>query len=137
MKLITILFLILTVIVFFTGNVYSQTYEVSGMISDFKTNKPLEYVTVKLADTTYGTTSEKNGEYFIRLKTGEYNLIFSYIGYFTDTTYILVEDKDISRNIFLSPSEILTESIEVYGEDPAYEIIRRAISYKKEFKKNS
>jgi len=135
MKLITILFLILTVIVFFTGNVYSQTYEVSGMISDFKTNKPLEYVTVKLADTTYGTTSEKNGEYFIRLKPGEYNLIFSYIGYFTDTTYILVEDKDISRNIFLSPSEILTESIEVYGEDPAYEIIRRAISYKKEFKK--
>ncbi|MEO8664619.1 MAG: DUF5686 family protein, partial [Ignavibacteria bacterium] len=112
----------------------SQTYEVRGTISDLKTNKPLEYVTVKIADTSYGTTADKDGKYFIRLKKGGGKLIFSYIGYKTDTSSFYIEDKDIERNIYLSPSEIMTEAIEVYGEDPAYEIIRKAIRYKKEFK---
>ncbi|MBK8981768.1 MAG: carboxypeptidase-like regulatory domain-containing protein [Ignavibacteria bacterium] len=128
------IFLIITFLSFKSAE--SQTYEVSGLISDFKTNKTLEFVTVKIADTTFGTTADRDGKYFIRLKPGAYNLVFSYIGYFSDTAFILIEDKDISRNIFLKPSEILTESINVYGEDPAYEIIRRAIKYKKEFKKN-
>ncbi|MBS1517083.1 MAG: carboxypeptidase-like regulatory domain-containing protein [Bacteroidetes bacterium] len=134
--------ILLTIKIFFfiiliaCKTVVSQTYEVNGTISDFKTNKPLEYVTVKVADTAFGTTADRNGKFFIRLKPGGHNLIFSYIGYFSDTSYVLVEDKDITRNIFLRPSEILTESIDVYGEDPAYEIIRRAIKYKKDFKKN-
>lgn len=114
----------------------SQTYEVRGTIADLKTNKTLEYVTVKVADSTYGTTSEKDGKYFIRLKPGGYKLIFSYIGYYTDTSHVYIENSDVERNVFLEPSEILTEEIEVYGEDPAYEIIRRAIRYKKKFKEN-
>lgn len=113
---------------------YPQTYEVNGTISDFKTNKALEYVTVKVADTAFGTTADKNGKYFIRLNPGSYKLVFSYIGYFTDTSYVYIEDKNIERNIFLKPSELMTEQIDVYGEDPAYEIIRKAIKYKKKFK---
>ncbi|MBK9331566.1 MAG: carboxypeptidase-like regulatory domain-containing protein [Ignavibacteria bacterium] len=136
MKSYTTLFIFLIITFLFFKSVYSQTYEISGLISDFKTNKSLEFVTVKIADTAFGTTADREGKYFIKLKPGGYKLIFSYIGYFTDTAYILIEDKDISRNIFLKPSEILTESIDVFGEDPAYEIIRRAIKYKKEFKKN-
>lgn len=112
----------------------SQTYEVSGTIADAKTNKSLEFVTIKVADTSYGTTSDKDGKYFIRMKPGGNKLIFSYIGYFTDTSYLYIENKNIERKIFLKPSEILTESIDVYGEDPAYEIIRKAIKYKKKFK---
>ncbi|HAY33985.1 MAG TPA: DUF5686 family protein [Ignavibacteria bacterium] len=136
MKLHITLFIFLIFTSFTFKSAESQTFEVSGLISDFKTNKPLEFVTVKIADTAFGTTADRDGKYFIKLKPGGYKLIFSYIGYFTDTAYILIEDKDVSRNIFLKPSEILTESIDVYGEDPAYEIIRRAIRYKKEFKKN-
>lgn len=113
---------------------FSQTFEVSGKIFNAKTNKPLDYVTVKVADTAFGTTADIDGKYFIRLSPGGYNLIFSYIGYYTDTSYILVEDKNVERDIFLDPSEILTEQIDVQGEDPAYEIIRKAIEYKKKFK---
>jgi len=114
----------------------AQTYEVSGTIADAKTNKPLEFVTVKTADTSYGTTADNAGKYFLRLKPGGFKLIFSYIGYHTDTSYIYIENKNIERNIFLNPSELMTEQIDVFGEDPAYEIIRKAIRYKKEFKKN-
>ena len=131
MKLLT--FLIITF--FLIQNSFSQEYEVSGTISDAKTNKPLEYVTLKIADTTFGTTCDKEGKYFIKLKKGPYKLIFSYIGYKTDTIHVFIEDKNVQRHIFLQPSELMTETIEVYGEDPAYEIIRRAIKYKKEFKR--
>ncbi len=123
--------------VFIISNVnFAQEYEVSGGIYDAKTNKPLEYVTVKVADTTFGTTAGKDGKYFVKLKPGGYRIIFSYIGYKTDSSYVYIEDKDIKREIFLKPSELLTETIDVYGEDPAYEIIRKAIKYKKEFQKN-
>lgn len=116
-------------------NLFAQEFEVSGMITDAKTNKPLEYVTVQVADSNYGTTGEKDGTYFIKMNNGPAKIIFSYIGYKTDTTYIYIEDSSIVRNIFLKPSEILTDVIEVYGEDPAYEIIRKAIEHKKEVKK--
>ncbi|MEP7145452.1 MAG: DUF5686 family protein [bacterium] len=129
-------FLYLFSFLFLSGIASSQTYEVSGTIFDLKTNKPLEYVTIKIADTSYGTTADKDGKYFVRLNKGGGKLIFSYIGYKTDTADFYIEDKNIERNIFLSPSEIMTEAIEVYGEDPAYEIIRKAIRYKKEFKQN-
>lgn len=115
---------------------FSQTYEVSGTISDIKTNKPLEFVTIKVADTSYGTTADKDGKFFIRLKKGGATLIFSYIGYRSDSSSFYIEDKDIQRNIFLEPTDIMTEAIEVYGEDPAYDIIRKAIRYKKEFQRN-
>ena len=115
--------------------IFSQDYEVSGKITDAVTNKPLEYVTVQVADSNYGTTGEKDGTYFIRLKNGPAKLVFSYIGYKTDTTYLYIEDSSVVRNIFLKPSDIMTDEIVVYGEDPAYEIIRKAIEYKKEIKK--
>ncbi len=120
----------------FSNRAFTQTYEVSGLISDLNTDKPLEFVTVKVADTSYGTTADKYGKYFIRLKPGGNKLIFSYIGYKSDTSYFYVEDKNIERDIFLKTSEIMTQAIEVYGEDPAYEIIRKAIRYKKKFKEN-
>lgn len=121
-------------LVILSGTGICQTYEISGTIKDAKTNKPLEFVTVKLADTAFGTTGAKDGKFFVRLKPGSYMLIFSYIGYFTDTSYFYLQDSNLVRDIFLKPSEILTEQIDVYGEDPAYEIIRKAIRYKKKFK---
>lgn len=121
-------------LVIFSSDVSSQTYRVYGKIFDSKRNNPLEYVTVKVADSSYGTTADKNGEYFLKLRPGSYKIIFSIIGYFSDTSNIFIETENVERNIFLMPSEIMTETIEVLGEDPAYEIIRKAIKYKKEFR---
>jgi hypothetical protein len=127
--------LILLLIISFNLAVYSQqSYRLYGKIYDTKTSKPIEYVTVKVADTTYGTTADKNGDYFLKLSPGAHKIIYSLIGYFSDTASIFIEDSNIERNIYLKPSEIMTETIEVLGEDPAYDIIRKAIKYKKEFR---
>ena len=113
---------------------FGQEYKVHGKVYDSRSSKPLVFVTVKEEGTSYGTTADNKGEYIIRLKPGSHKLIFSYIGYFTDTADVFIDSSDVERNIYLRPSEIMTDVIEVLGEDPAIEIIRKAIEYKKKFK---
>lgn len=112
----------------------AQTYTISGKLYDIKNNRPLSFGTVHIADTTYGTVTDEYGEFILKVKSGFYKIVFSYIGYFSDTSSFMVSDSSISRDIFLKPAEIFTEVIEVQGEDPAYEIVRNAIRYKKQFK---
>jgi len=121
-------------ILFLACSSFSQQFSLRGKVFDSKTNKPLEYVTIKVSDTTYGTTADKNGNYILKLDRGSYKVIFSMVGYFTDTQAVNIEEENITRNVFIGPSEIFTETIEVLGEDPAYDIIRKAIKYKKEFR---
>ena len=134
MKKIGLIFLCL----FFFGavNLYSQSYKLTGKISDIKTGKALSFATVKLTDTSFSTTADQNGEFILPLGKGYHKAVFSYIGYFSDTASIYIEDKNEERKVFLRPTEFLTEEIEVLGEDPAYDIIRKAIKYKKLFQKN-
>jgi hypothetical protein len=122
-------------VLFLTANLsYSQTYKLTGKVKDIKTDKSLSFVTIKLTDSTYGTTADQNGDYILKLEKGYYKAVYSYIGYFSDTANIYIENQDAERNIFLRPTEFMTEEIEVLGEDPAYDIIRKAIKYKKFFK---
>lgn len=126
---------ILLILLIFGTQVFSQTQKISGKVFDIKTGKTLGFASIKLSGSSLGTVADENGEYIIKLKNGYYDLITSYIGYFTDTSSIAVNDSGFTRNIYLKPTEISTEVIEVMGEDPAYDIIRKAIKYKKEFKK--
>jgi hypothetical protein len=121
---------------FLISHSYSQEYKVYGKIFDSKSNKPLEFANVKVADTSYGTAADNKGEYLIKLTRGSWKLIFSCLGYFSDTIDAYIENQDVERNIYLKPSEIFTETIEVLGEDPAIEIVKKAIEYKKRFKEN-
>ena len=132
MKNTVILFLLL----FLTSSAFSQSYKLSGQLLDSKTKMPLSFGTIKLIEKNLTTTADKEGEFIIHLKPGFYKLSASYIGYFSDTIDIAINDNDETRNIYLQPSEILTEEIQVVGEDPAYEIIRKAIKYKKTFQEN-
>jgi len=114
----------------------AQTYKLTGKVQDIKTGKGLSFATIKIIDGGNSTTSDNNGEYILKLDNGYYKLITSYIGYFSDTESVFIDNKDITRDIFFKSTDIFTEEIEVFGEDPAYEIIRKAIRYKKEFMKN-
>ncbi|MBX7047150.1 MAG: DUF5686 and carboxypeptidase regulatory-like domain-containing protein [Ignavibacteria bacterium] len=120
----------------FTASAFSQTYKVSGRIADAKNNKGLEYATIKIADSTYGTISDKEGNYFVNLAPGKYSIIYSYIGYKTETEEIEVYNEDVKKDIYMNTSGVFTEQIEVLGEDPAYEIIRKVIKTKKQFQEN-
>ncbi|MGB9697530.1 MAG: DUF5686 family protein [Ignavibacteria bacterium] len=110
---------------------FAQEYTLTGKVYDFKSNKTLEYATIKVADSNYVTTCDINGEYILHLKSGFYKLIVSYIGYFTDTGKIFIDRNNINRDFYLKTTDLYTQEINVLGEDPAYEIVKKAINYKK------
>lgn len=125
-------------IFFLTLNSFADArlYDFDGKVRDSRTNEPLSFVTIKVENSNTGTTSDENGEFKIRLENGLYKIVFSLIGYFSDTAIVNMDGDTETRDIYLRPTEIFTEVIEVEGEDPAYEIIRRALVYKRNFNRN-
>jgi len=113
---------------------FSQVYKVHGKVYDARNNHPLSFADVTIVDTSYGTSSNAEGKYVLKLSPGFYKLRAGYLGYFSDTVHITIDSADIERDIFLNPAEIFTEEILVLGEDPAYDIIRKAILNKKTFR---
>ncbi|RPI72969.1 MAG: carboxypeptidase-like regulatory domain-containing protein, partial [Ignavibacteriales bacterium] len=118
---------------FVSSRVYAQTYSISGSIKDFKTNEALSYANIRVSNSTLGTSSNYEGEYEIRLSSGKYNLIASYIGYKTDTLTINLNSNLSGINFQLLQTDVeLPEVVVRPGENPALEIIRKAIERKKE-----
>ena len=93
----------------------AQSYKLTGNVQDIKSGRGLSFATIKIIDGSNITTSDNNGDYIIKLDNGYYKLITSYIGYFSDTESIYIDNKDIVRDIFLKSTEIFTEEIEVIG----------------------
>ncbi len=121
---------IIAIILFFLINLHAQQYKLSGKVTDKFDNTELAYSNIRIADTYLGTSANIEGTFELLLDRGEYKLITSYLGYLTDTTRI-----DLSKSTFveikLEPVSIELPQVTVLpGENPAKEIIRRAIEAK-------
>lgn len=108
----------------------AQTYVVSGKISDEK-RQGLPFSSVMVKGTTIGTNANVDGEYTLKLQSGEYDLVYQYVGYKKKIEHVSVSQNTI-KNISLSPESYeLKEVIIKDGEDPAYAVIRQAIKKRK------
>ena len=126
MKPLIILFLALC-----SQIIFSQDYFVRGLVKSDETSDVLSYTNIRVQGTTQGTSSNKKGEFEIKLSKGKYNLIASYIGYKSDTISINVTKDLKGVNFKLIVSKIdLPEIVVRPGENPALEIIRKAIAEK-------
>lgn len=126
--------LLLLVMVFSAAALAQEIYTVSGRVLDSKTDQPLAAANVRVAGTAKGTITNLDGSYLISLPAGSYTLVFSYIGYRTDSLRIALTG-NVSRGIKLEPAEILLPEVVSVAEDPAYAIIRKAIEKKHEWAK--
>ena len=82
---------LLTICSFIT---YGQ-FIVSGKIIDAESKEPLNSASVYCQNTTIGTTTNKQGEFSLQLKSGGYELIISYTGYQTKQVQISSADTRI------------------------------------------
>jgi len=105
-------------------------YELRGTVRDSVTGEPLASANVRVAASTRGTIANVNGRFVLPLDPGTYRVIISSIGYRPDTLAIDLTGS-LVRDVMLQPSEIVLPEIVVTSEDPAIEIIRRAIANKK------
>ncbi len=63
-------------------------FVVTGTVLDSASKEPLAAASVFCQNTTLGTTTSKQGEFSLNLKSGGYDLIFSYTGYLTQTVRV-------------------------------------------------
>jgi hypothetical protein len=116
----------------FFFSIQLNAFLIRGVVTGSKGEK-LQYVNVYLKGTTNGTTSNAAGEYILELQPGEYEIVFQHIGYKQHIEKVnLTSEKVINVQLDETQYEI-REAVINGNEDPAYEVIRKAIAKRKYF----
>ena len=107
--------------------------QINGTITD-SNSVPLPFVNVIIENTYKGTTTNDDGYYELNVnKTGNYTLVFSYLGYKTVKKDIVVDKFPYALNVVLEEGSLSLGEVLVNSEEnPANVIIRNAISKRKE-----
>lgn len=108
----------------------ADEYTVSGILRDGVTKEPIASGIIRVAGTSRGTICNTEGAFRLKLDAGNYGIVFSSLGYRSDTLGLSVSSNR-TINIELAPTEIALAEIVVTSEDPARAIMRQAIGNKK------
>lgn len=118
-------------LIILTSIISAQQFTIKGKIVDENSKTPLSFVNIRVAETTLGTSSNSNGEFELKLVKSNVMLIASFIGYYSDSLSINVDENKTNINFNLKSTDIvLSEVIVKPGLNPALEIIRKAIEKK-------
>ena len=102
--------LLKTLLILAITSVYSQNI-FRGKVTDSQTAEPLSYVNIYFSDLEKGTSTDENGIFqFENIPTGKHHIIFSMIGYETQTLTIDIPTTT-KIEIKLVPTAIEMESI--------------------------
>jgi hypothetical protein len=110
----------------FSNNLFAG--KVSGIVTDTEGN-PLSYSSILVKGTSFGTTANNEGQYFLNLAPGKYNLVCQHIGYDREEKTIIISAEPVEMNFSLKLQQLSLGEVVVRqgAEDPAYEIIRQSI----------
>lgn len=122
MRILTLLILAISTIC-----VSADRRTVRGSIRDAGTDEPLTAANVRIPGTSRGTITNAAGRFSLLMDDTQRRLIVSMVGYRADTVDVAPE---LINDIRLVPSAIQMAEVVVSSEDPAIEIIRRAIANK-------
>ncbi len=112
---------------------FAQTrFTVHGTIADSSSGKELASVNIRVVGTSFGTVSNSVGQYTLSVEKGNQTLAFSLIGYQPETLRVNISS-NISYHVRLKESPVQIPEIVVSAEDPAIEIIRKAIANKRKW----
>jgi hypothetical protein len=102
---------------------------VEGRVLEAGTGQPMPATNIVVLETNRGTISNADGAWLILLPEGPATLIFSYVGYRSDTLRVSLTG-DVRYDAVLERIVLENPPITVYGADPARAILRRAIAAK-------
>ncbi len=99
------------------GQVRTGSNELRGTVTDAHSNNRLPAVNVFLRGTTIGSSSSSDGTFRLsNLPAGEYDLVFSLVGYERELRHVSLTDSvRLEFNIRLNPSDIRLSQVEVTG----------------------
>ncbi|WP_026954095.1 DUF5686 and carboxypeptidase-like regulatory domain-containing protein [Algoriphagus vanfongensis] len=119
-----------------TFSSFSQ-HLVRGKVTDAETGDPIPFASVLILGTSTGMNTDFEGNYELKIPSQPDSIRVSYLGYISQTK-ALVNVADQVINFQLRPSDFELEAfVFEAGENPAFEIIRRAVDRKKDFDKRN
>lgn len=110
--------IILLIFILFVQLCFSQKFTISGYIKDKATGEDLIGANVMVAGRSIGTSTNAYGFYSLTIDKGDYDVIFSYIGYNDDTVHFKL-NSDKSHTAYLSVSAIMTQEVVINAERKA------------------
>ena len=101
--------------------------KVSGSITDLKSGKPLAYATIAVMDTYYGTISNEDGGFTLRIPDtlSQPILVSSFIGYRNHYTPVSIESEE-QVEIRMNRNLISLQEVIIRYQDPA-SLLREAV----------
>ena len=121
----------LLLFLFFALSAAAQNFVLTGKVTDVSGN-PVPFTSVYLQNTSRGTSANSEGVYQLTLATGNYDLVFKAIGYRQQNIKAAVSTNTV-LNVKLAPEIYALNDVVIRSdaEDPAYEIMRKAIRKRK------
>ncbi|RLD28579.1 MAG: SusC/RagA family TonB-linked outer membrane protein, partial [Bacteroidetes bacterium] len=96
----------------------SVNYAISGIVTDGFNGESIPGVTVMIANTSYGTASDMNGNFLFtaKLKPGTYTLVFSFVGYKSvEQELVLADNNTLTVNATLTTDVTRLDEVVVTG----------------------
>lgn len=121
------IFFLLVVLILFSFSSFAQKYTLSGKVIDSK-GEVIPNASIFIKELKTGCSTNLDGNFNITIEKGDYNFVFSSLGFQSQTKMVNVfEDYDF--NVVLKQEEIKLNEVRVYsgGEDPAISIMKNAI----------
>ena len=87
-KLYPFWIIIFTAIILFSNSAYAQITKVRGVVKDAETNEPVPFVNVTFKNSSIGTITNTDGEYFLESREYYDSIIVSFVGYKKQTHHI-------------------------------------------------
>ena len=125
---------LLLLILFCACALYSSAQHITGRVYNTD-NEPIPFVNLFVNQLQTGTSADENGIYFLNVDVGEYDFVFSALGYETQKVRLTIIDGTNRHDIFLEDSNVELDEVLVKAskKNPGYEIIRKVIDRKKKF----
>lgn len=103
--------------------------QIVGTLTD-ENNAPLPFASIYVKAKNIGTSSNVEGKYVLQLPQGTHTVVYQFIGYATITKTVVVGPSAQTLDVQLLPEIVALQNVSVSSasEDPAYTIMRKAIS---------
>jgi len=123
-------FLLPFIFILFIQISFSQTILIKGYIIDSTSSDSIPFATIYIKGTGYGTTSDSDGSYELRVPSSSDSLWINNMGYETKTI-ALQKNKSLQQLNILLSEDLSIPAIEIVPrENPAYRVLREVVNHK-------
>jgi hypothetical protein len=132
-KAIQYLLLSLLFIIGISSSIFAQSIRGRVLNQD---GEPIPYANIYLNEAQSGTNSDEGGNYFLTIYApGEYEIVFSSLGYESKSMEIVIGDTEVRLDVRLNASMVNMDEIVIKAikKDSAYLLVKNVIDNKKRY----